>query len=172
MCRKKKGPSDRKNAGFTLIEILVVMAIIFIIAAIMIPMMKAALLRSHISAVAADARTLHGAFKQHFVDLNMYPNSEDDPAFNLASFEPLVSMDYYQGRMFGKLFDDKADAYDSPDDRGLNQEFWLEMTLSYDPSIRFLIADSDNAPLGGGDYFDGIYLFRDGVLTPIGSVKE
>ena len=72
----------------------------------------------------------------------------------------------------GELLNGQADAYDSPDDNGLNQEFWLELTLRYDPSVRFLIADSDNSPLGGGDYYDGIYLFRDGVLTPIGNVKE
>ena len=172
MRRKKKGPPDNKKSGFTLVEMLIVMAIIFIIAAIAIPMLRATLLRSHISAAAADARVLHGAFKRHFVDMNAYPNAEDAPAFNLATFEPLIQLGYYQGRMFGRMMGDKADAYDSPDDLGLNQEFWIEMTLRYDPSIRFLVADSDNAPLGGGDYYDGIYLFRDGVLTSIAAVKE
>jgi prepilin-type N-terminal cleavage/methylation domain-containing protein len=172
MRRNKEGPRGGMYSGFTLVEMLIVMAIIFIIASIAIPLLRAALLRSHISAAAADAKVLHSAFKRHFVDMNAYPNAEDAPAFDLASFEPLVRLGYYQGRMFGRLLDDKADAYDSPDDRGLNQEFWLEMTLRYDPSIRFLIADSDNAPLGGGDYYDGVYLFRDGVLTSITAVKE
>ena len=62
---------------------------------------------------------------------------------------------------------DTCDDYDSPDDQGMNQEFWLEMTLKYNPSIRFLVAESDNAPLGGGDYYDGIYMYKDGVLTPL-----
>jgi hypothetical protein len=84
----------------------------------------------------------------------------------------LVSAGYYDGRVASKLVGGQLDGYDSPDDAGLNQEFWVEMTLVYDPSIRFLVADSNDAPLGGGDYFDGIYLFRDGVLTPIGNVKE
>ena len=161
-----------RSAGFSLLELLIVMAIIFIISSILIPMFQAALLRAHISAIAVDAKALHGAFKQHFIDENRYPNSFDAPAFNLATFEPLVSMGYYDGRVTPKLVGEQADGYESPDDEGVNQEFWLEMTLNYDPSIRFLVADSDNAPLGGGDYFDGIYLFRNGVLTPIGSVKE
>jgi hypothetical protein len=43
------------------------------------------------------------------------------------------------------------------------------MTLAYDPSVRFLIADSDNAPLAGGDYMDGIYLYKNGVLHALTS---
>lgn len=161
-----------RQSGFSILELLVVMAIIFIVSSMIVPVMRAALLRAHISAMASDARALHGAFKQFFVDYNKYPNSVDDPVFDLATFEPLVSEGYYDGRIAVKLFDEAADDYDSPDDEGLNQEFWLEMTLRYDPSVRFLVADSNNAPLGGGDYYDGVYLYRDGVLTSIGSVKE
>lgn len=162
----------RQSAGYSLLELLVVVAIIAIIAGTTVPMMRAAMLRAHISAVASDSKVLLGAFKQHFVDQNMYPNSVDAPAFDLATFEPLVSMGYYDGRVAPKLLGDSADAYDSPDDQGANQEFWIEMTLKYEPSIRFLVADSDDAPLGGGEYFDGIYLYYNGVLTPIGNVKE
>lgn len=161
-----------RSAGYTLLELLITMAIIFIVSSILIPMFQVALLRAHISAIAVDAKVLHSAFKQHYVDQNQYPNSVDAPAFNLATFEPLVTMGYYDGRVVPKLANEQADDYESPDDEGNNQEFWLEMTLNYDPSVRFLVADSDNAPLGGGDYYDGIYLFRNGVLTPIGSVPE
>jgi len=169
MLRRDSHPGDK---GFTLLELLVVMAIIFMIASILVPMMRSALLRAHISAVATDAKTLHQAFQKHFLDFNSYPNSVDSPAFDLATFEPLVELGYYRGKIGSRLEDRQADAYDSPDDRGLNQEFWLELTLLYDPTVRFLVADSDNAPLGGGDYFDGIYLFRNGVLTSIDSVRK
>jgi hypothetical protein len=93
-------------------------------------------------------------------------------AFDLVSFEPLVSAGYYDGAVKPKLFAEAADGYDSPDDTGTNQEFWLEMTLMYDPTVRFLVADSNDSLLGGGEHYDGIYLFKDGVLTPIGSVRE
>ena len=72
----------------------------------------------------------------------------------------------------GQPLDGKADGYDSPDDVGVNQEYWLEMTLAVDTSIRFLVADSDNAPLAGGDYYHGIFLFLDGQLRPIGNINE
>jgi hypothetical protein len=97
----------------------------------------------------------------------MYPYASNDPTFQLTTFEPLVSLGYYRGRLTEKLQNGKADAYDSPDDQGTNREFWLEFSLEKDPTVRFLIADSDDAPLAGGAYVDGVYLYRNGVLTNI-----
>lgn len=153
--------------GFTLIELLVVVAIIGIIAAIAIPQMQRAILKAEISAVAAECKTLQTAFKQHYIDRDLYPNASSSPALQLDTLEPLVSLGYYRGNLASKLRGGRADAYDSPDDQGNNREFWLEMTLAMDPTVRFLVADSDDAPLSGGNYLDGIYLYRNGVLTPI-----
>jgi len=153
--------------GYSLIELMIVVMIIAVIAAIAIPMMKDSLLRAHIAALTVDAKAIYMAFKQHQVDNSSYPNAEDAPTFQLDSFEPLVSLGYYRGNVTTKLVGGQADAYDSPDDQGPNQEFWLELTLRYDPSVRYLIADSDDAPLGGGEYYDGVFLFRNGVLTPL-----
>ena len=157
----------RNSRGFTMVEIMVVMLILFIITAMMVPLMRSAILRAHVGAMAADAKAIHLAFKRFYIDNDMYPNADNDPAFQLDTFEPLVSQGYYSGVVIPKLEGDTCDDYDSPDDQGLNQEFWLELTLKYNPSIRFLIAESDNAPLGGGDYYDGIYMYKDGVLTPL-----
>ena len=112
-----------------------------------------------------NAKAIYVAFKRHHMDTSMYPYASQDPAFQLDSFEPLVSMGYYDGRLLPRLRGETADGYDSPDDNGVNQEFWLEVTLGYDNTIRFLISDSDDAPLAGGDYMDGIFLYRNGVLT-------
>ncbi|NIM00293.1 MAG: hypothetical protein GTN89_15580 [Acidobacteria bacterium] len=141
--------------------------IIGVISAIAIPQFQRAIIRAEISAVAAESKTLYGAFKRHHIDLDMYPYSSASPAFQLDTFEPLVSLGYYRGDLQSKILSGRADAYDSPDDQGQNREFWLELTLQKDPTVRFLIADSDNAPLSGGSYMDGIYLYRNGVLTPI-----
>jgi prepilin-type N-terminal cleavage/methylation domain-containing protein len=153
--------------GITLIELLIVMGIVGILAAIAIPLMKDSLLRAEISAAAADARALHVAFKRYNIDHGQYPFAVNKPAFQLNTYEPLVKLGYYQGRGPARLLGGKADGYDSPDDQGPNAEFWVELSLSRDPSVRFLVCDSDNAPLSGGRYMDGIYLFRNGVLTPL-----
>jgi hypothetical protein len=155
-----------------MVEVMVVMLILFVIMGMMVPLMRSAILRAHVGAMAADAKSIHTGFKRFYIDNDMYPNSADDPAFQLDSFEPLVSAGYYDGRVVSKLLGDQADGYDSPDDIGLNQEFWLEMTLKYEPNIRFLIADSDNAPLGGGDFYDGIYMYKGGVLTALTAPVE
>jgi hypothetical protein len=97
----------------------------------------------------------------------MYPYASNNPPFQLDTFEPLVSLGYYNGRVMEKLQNGRADAYDSPDDLSTNREFWLELTLEKDPTVRFLIADSDDAPLAGGDYVDGVFLYRNGTVTPI-----
>ncbi len=157
--------------GFTLIELLIVVVIIGILAAIAIPQLQAAMLRSHVASAAAEAKTLYTGFKQHFVDRNMYPYATSAPNFQLDTFEPLVSMGYYRGGLPSRLSGGQADDYDSPDDQGTNQEFWLEMTLKYDPTVRILVVDSDDAPLTGGAYFDGVYVYKDGVLTPAHEVR-
>ena len=158
--------------GFSLVELLVVVATIAVLIAITVPMMQLAMLRAHIGAMATDSKAIFQAFKQHYIDNNMYPNAVSNPKFELATFEPLVSMRYYDGRVVSKLVDGQADAYDSPDDKGKNQEFWVEMTLKYNTEVRFLVADSDNAPLSGGEYMDGIYMYRNGVLTALTSTVK
>jgi len=157
------------SRGFSLVELLVVVAIIAVLMGITLPMMQSALLRAHVGAMSNDARVIHTAFKQYFLDYDMYPNSVDSPAFELDTFDPLVSDGYYSGPIAERLEHGQADAYDSPDDRGVNQEFWIEMTLAFDPTVRFLVSDSDNAPLAGGVYMDGVFLYKNGVLHPLTS---
>ena len=152
--------------GFSLLEVLIVMTIIAILASIIIPELLNAKIRAQVGAIIVEGRSMHTAFKRYHLDWGSYPNAATTPAFDLDTFDPLSSGGYYNGDPGYMLNGGQADAFDSPDDQGTNQEFWLEMTLKQDPAVRFVVADSDDAPLSGGSYLDGIYVYRNGVLDP------
>ena len=157
----------KRDAGFTIVEVLVVLTILAIVVSMMIPELHQARVRASIGVMAGDARTLYVAFKQYYMDNGQYPNSTAPPAFNLDTFEPLRASNYYRGNINRLLLSTRPDGYDSPNDLGPNQEFWLEMTLSLDPSVRMVVANSNDAPLSGGTWLDGIYLYRSGVLSKL-----
>jgi len=70
----------------------------------------------------------------------------------------------YQGSINSRLVNGQADAYDSPDDQGPNQEWWVQMTLLIEPSFQVVIAVSDNVPLNPGVWMQGVYTFENGVM--------
>lgn len=63
----------KKMRGFTLIELLIVVAIIAILAAIAIPNFLDAQIRSKVSRVKTDQRSLATGLEAYFVDTNLYP---------------------------------------------------------------------------------------------------
>ena len=63
----------RKVKGFTLIELLIVVAIIAILAAIAVPNFLEAQVRSKVSRVKADQRSIATAVEAYYVDNNEYP---------------------------------------------------------------------------------------------------
>lgn len=150
--------------GFTIIEILIVMAILAVLLAIAIPELHQARIRAERGALAADAHQLYNAFHQYYIDNGQYPNADVSPTFDTTTFEPLRSAGYYNGNMTRALVGAQADAFDSPDDGGPNQEYWIEVTLLLDPATRFVIANSNDAPLSGGQWLDGVYMYKNGVL--------
>jgi prepilin-type N-terminal cleavage/methylation domain-containing protein len=66
------------SRAFTLIELLIVVAIIAILAAIAVPNFLEAQTRSKVSRVQADFRTIATAIESYFVDKNSYPWDQDD----------------------------------------------------------------------------------------------
>ena len=64
--------TDNKEKGFTLIELMIVIAIIGILAAIAIPQFSAYRTRSYNSAAQADLRNAATAQEAYFVDENTY----------------------------------------------------------------------------------------------------
>ena len=118
--------------------------------------------RSGLRRLTTEAQALYEAFS-HYEKRNLeYPAAYTESAFEVETLNPLSNRGYYRGPLRTYLVNGKVDAYDSPDDRGLNREFWVEMTLRADPSIRVLVARSDDAPLGGGAWREGVFVIRNG----------
>ena len=68
----------KKVKGFTLIELLIVVAIIAILAAIAVPNFLEAQIRSKVSRVKADQRSLATAIEEYYLDNNTYPMAEKE----------------------------------------------------------------------------------------------
>ncbi len=154
-------PRKNPQAGFSLVELMVVLVVLGVIMAIAIPMLHEAMTRARIGAAIAEAKTIHSAMKRYAIDQSGYP---DVDGFNVTTMEPLVSLGYYDGRLMPRVQGGTLDGYDSPEDQA---EYWLEFTLRSEPTVRFMVGDSDDAPLSGGTFYDGIVLYRDGVLVPL-----
>jgi type II secretion system protein G len=73
-----KRKSQNTVWGFTLIELLIVVAIIAILAAIAVPNFLEAQVRSKVSRVKSDLRTLATAMESYFVEWNKYPEDSDN----------------------------------------------------------------------------------------------
>src|SRR6056297_1747090 len=69
----KEGLTMQNHRAFTLIELLIVVAIIAILAAIAVPNFLEAQIRSKIARVKSDTRTVATAMESYAVDNNRYP---------------------------------------------------------------------------------------------------
>lgn len=150
--------------GSALFEALLLIAIICVLSLIVAPAIRSSQVKADLRVMEIEANTLYEAFEAYYEQHRAYPNAYAHPGLEPDTLDPLSMRGYYKGHIIKLLLNRRIDAYDSPDDQGNNREFWVEMTLASDPSIRFLVARSDDAPLGGGRWRDGVFIHRGGVL--------
>jgi len=120
--------------------------------------------RTQLRLLKSEARRFYEALDLFNERNHGFPATHTGSAFDERTLDPLRKRGYYRGTLTSHVLDGAVDAYESPDDQGPNREFWVEMSLRSDPRVRVLVARSDDAPLGGGVWRDGVYVFRDGVL--------
>jgi prepilin-type N-terminal cleavage/methylation domain-containing protein len=82
-----------REAGYSLIELMIVCAVIGIVANIAIPELYASLYRAKAARIIEDYNTLRLAVHQHYADNNFYPPDEG------PGIEPPELAPYLQGRL-------------------------------------------------------------------------
>jgi len=69
-------PSARRTRGFTLIEIMVVVIIIGLLAAIIVPSLMSNVDKANVAKAKQDIRALEAALSMYYLDNSKYPTSE------------------------------------------------------------------------------------------------
>ena len=89
--------------------------------------------RRDLKLLSDEALRVYDAFERYRERNHGYPSTYIGERFDLETLDPLTARGYYDGPITTYLAGSRVDAYDSPDDRGPDREFWLEMTLRSDP---------------------------------------
>ena len=154
----------RNSQGFTLVELLIVVAIIGLLAAMAVPNLREAMRRARTKALVADGRTLRTAFAAYNADHDEYPPccTPASEALDTTSLHPLTRDGYLKDGVgiTGKLEAGKLSLYDSPDQPTSNHDFYAVLTHARDPTLVVLVADTDEYPGAPGDHLDGVYVVR------------
>lgn len=162
--------TSRRQRGFTLVEVLVVAAILGVLSAIAVPLFARSLQMSQRRALAADGRGLYGAFMRYHADFGTFPSTSTPPdrAFNLTTMTPLSNNGYYSlpGALTRKLVSDRVTAYDSPNVGGSDSQFWAVLTHKQDPTIVVLVANTNDYPGHVGTWYDGVYYIQGSSIVP------
>jgi prepilin-type N-terminal cleavage/methylation domain-containing protein len=75
----KRSPTSRSPAAFTLIELLAVIGIIGVLAALLFPAIKTAILKSEISQAQGGISNLSTAFKAYYTEYGQWPITDTTP---------------------------------------------------------------------------------------------
>ena len=162
---------DRRTSspGFTLVELLVVVAILGILASIAVPAFLTALARADRSRLLADGRVLFAAMVRYNIDVGEFPSNLTPPtAFDRRTLEPLVGTGHLRtaAGITSRLQDGEVTAYDSPDaGGGDNREFWAVLTSAQDPAFKLLVASTANYPGHSGE-LEGLYWIEGSEVVP------
>lgn len=156
----------RKNRGYTLLEVLITLAIIMILAAISIPIFANAVRQSREGALTGDCRLIYDAMMRYYADENSFPAEGD---FDKVTMAPLSTNGYFSSAaaLSSKMKDGALFAYVAPDVGGEDQQFIIVTQHELDPSI-IVVAVHTNILTDDGSWVDGVYIITEGELQDAG----
>ncbi len=181
---------QRNQQGFTLLELLVVVAIIGALAAIAIPQFASYRGKAERASTLSDARAIYQGFVIYYLEdpdgTGGYPFQATAPAFNLNTLYPLKNrttpdtnndQQYFvdaliADSLLAKMVSGKADSFDSPDVMlNGNEQFYLTFRMAKNPEVRVIVCqtdaainDQDGNPLKDENDADISGLWLDGIF--------
>lgn len=152
-------PASARARGFTIIELLVVVAIISLIAAIALPMYAEALEKSKRASLISDARKVYDAMMAFYADNSFFP---PESVFDSTTLDPLASDGYLTfGRSItARLMGGQLLFYMTPDVGGDDQQFIIVMRLETNPDV-LVAAVHTNLVSEDATWTDGVFVITE-----------
>jgi prepilin-type N-terminal cleavage/methylation domain-containing protein len=164
-----------RSAGYTMVELLIVVAIIGLVMTIAVPLYSGAIDKSHRSTLLHDAGELHRSFMRYYVDQGVFPSvsSPVDRALNLQTLAPLSTGGYFRHveTFTHKLANGAIQNYDSPNIGGADTQFWATINSLRQPGFILLIAHTNDLPIDRGTWYDGVYFVTADGIRPVKETK-
>ena len=164
-----------RSAGYTMIELLMVVAIIGLVMTIAVPLYSGAIDKSHRSTLVHDAGELYRAFMRYYVDEGVFPAQTTPPAraFDLQTLAPLSTEGYFGSveSFTHKLANGEVQNYDSPNIGGADTQFWATINSARQPGFILLIAHTNDLPIDRGEWYDGVYYVTADGIRPVKETK-
>ena len=147
---QSKGKERSKQAGFTLLEVLTVVAIIGLLASMAVPLIKQHITRTKFNAAVTELKLFRDAMLRFAADKGQYPTWGHLHRRNLRPLSPeYIPLPL---KITHHLAGDRLDLYvpfnfieiDEHDELfgfGRSSSFVALATLAYEPSIRFFVTD-------------------------------
>ena len=168
---------QRRNGqcGFSLIELMLVVAILGFVSAIAVPMYVHSLRKAQRTALMVEAKQVHKALKAFYIDNNKYPAAFAGPdMLNTSTLAPLTTEGYLSqsvaNSFLSKLSGEQVMMYIAFWTDGEDREIWMFLQPEYD--VNEFIYIFDTQMVFGSKWHDGVYMWEDGYYKKIDEVQD